>query len=267
MADYNTRRISKIEMKAVHQQLQQYKDLKEYNEYLQHKASQYIDWTIQDEEHTQDDDEFQKLFLEKFPILKDFEKMEAKHKDNEIKKLKDINSELFELQKKSKKNKDITQRITELKKKKEELQTEMTKIDNFNITIKRYNKFEYSFLVNVCKFRYKFENQYSIKCNHLQGVYLYSSILNIDSCKDNREYYNYVKNEKLTQEIKKVFLESKQFDKIKKIVFDKQKDEKATSNPTHINLILHFRHIDLDKEKSQTISHTNEWDLNEEDDW
>lgn len=267
MADYNTRRISKVEMKTVHQQLKQYNDIKEYNEYLKQKASQYADyWAFQDEENTQDDDdEFKKLFLEKFPILKSFEKIEAKHKDKEIRELKYINAELFELQKKSKKKSDIIQRITELKNKKDELQAEMTKIDNYNISIKLYNKFEYSFLVNVCQFRHKFENQYSIKCNHLQGIYLYSSTLNIDTCKDKKEYYNYVKNEKLTQDIKKAFLESKQFDKIKKIIFDKQKDEQLTSNLTHITLISHFNYIAEQKEK-QKEDNVNEWE-NNDDDW
>jgi len=276
MADYSTRRReTKRSMNIVYQQVNQYKDMKEYNQYLTEKKIQqqqaYIA-SLQEEE--QQVDETEKQIMDSYPIVKQFQQLEPKKKDEYTFQLRNINSQLMELNMKTKKSQEHINKIQELHNKKNQLRIIMTKIDKYNKDIKLYNKFELKFIVNVQKFQFSFINEYKIKITQVQSAYLYITTYKFNKDGDDTiEYANYINNHQNFDTFKNKFLTSKNYEKIKNTIFQIEKD-KAAMAKTQIRekVFNYFNQLDKikdkeDKEKTKDTKCSDEWNIVDEDEW
>jgi len=276
MADYSTRRReTKRSMNIVYQQVNQYKDMKEYNQYLTEKKIQqqqaYIA-SLQEEE--QQVDETEKQIMDSYPIVKQFQQLEPKKKDEYTFQLRNINSQLMELNMKTKKSQEHINKIQELHNKKNQLRIIMTKIDKYNKDIKLYNKFELKFIVNVQKFQFSFINEYKIKITQVQSAYLYITTYKFNKDGDDSiEYANYINNHQNFDTFKNKFLTSKNYEKIKNTIFQIEKD-KAAMAKTQIRekVFNYFNQLDKikdkeDKEKTKDTKCSDEWNIVDEDEW
>lgn len=276
MADYSTRRReTKRSMNIVYQQVNQYKDMKEYNQYLTEKKIQqqqaYIA-SLQEEE--QQVDETEKQIMDSYPIVKQFQQLEPKKKDEYTFQLRNINSQLMELNMKTKKSQEHINKIQELHNKKNQLRIIMTKIDKYNKDIKLYNKFELKFIVNVQKFQFSFINEYKIKITQVQSAYLYITTYKFNKDGDDTiEYANYINNHQNFDTFKNKFLTSKNYENIKNTIFQIEKD-KAAMAKTQIRekVFNYFNQLDKikdkeDKEKTKDTKCSDEWNIVDEDEW